>query len=228
MAKKIFNADVEVLGALNMSTVPNSIGDVLTFDALNQVSRRTYSQILGDVGAVAKAGDTMTGFLKSTDSTNIGTASEESMFNKFGILGNRGTMYLTNGGGNIQFGTGATHNADPKMTILSNGELRAGGVSDSLIWHAGNDGAGSGLDADLLDGFHRPDNFGEVTASYDTIDLNTIETVSQSAFYRSTSTNKPDSGDGYMFQMAQGDIAGSRGAQLADGTQVVIPLEDGI
>lgn len=27
-------------------------------------------------------------------------------------------------------------------------------VNDSKVWHAGNDGAGSGLDADLLDGYH--------------------------------------------------------------------------
>ena len=63
------------------------------------------------------------------------------------------------------------------------------------------------------------DNLGAGSAgvSYDIVDLNTILTVGQSSFYRNTaagSTNTPDSSEGYLFQMAQGDVA-SRGAQLA-------------
>lgn len=36
-------------------------------------------------------------------------------------------------------------------------------VNDNVIWHAGNDGAGSGLDADLLDGYHLSMNAGANT-----------------------------------------------------------------
>ena len=58
MAKKILNIDLEVLGKLNLSTVPNTAGDILTFDGLNQVSKRTPVQILSDIGGVAKDGTT--------------------------------------------------------------------------------------------------------------------------------------------------------------------------
>ena len=51
MGKKIFNTDVEVLGALNLSTVPNSAGSILTYSGLGQVALRTPSQILTDIGA---------------------------------------------------------------------------------------------------------------------------------------------------------------------------------
>ena len=37
------------------------------------------------------------------------------------------------------------------------GNLYAGPGYDQLVWHAGNDGSGSGLDADLLDGVHNGD-----------------------------------------------------------------------
>lgn len=37
---------------------------------------------------------------------------------------------------------------------LANGNMYIGASSVNLAWHAGNDGSGSGLDADLLDGYH--------------------------------------------------------------------------
>lgn len=61
--------------------------------------------------------------------------------------------------------------ADDKLTYKNN-----------AIWHAGNDGTGSGLDADMLDGWHRDEvrtrvlGFERVTgsASYGGYDLNTL------------------------------------------------------
>ena len=41
-----------------------------------------------------------------------------------------------------------------RFHIDSSGVLRQGSSSGNVIWHAGNDGSGSGLDADLLDGYH--------------------------------------------------------------------------
>lgn len=38
--------------------------------------------------------------------------------------------------------------------VSVNGEIYAGTGYNQLVWHAGNDGSGSGLDADLLDGLH--------------------------------------------------------------------------
>lgn len=58
---------------------------------------------------------------------------------------------------------------------------------------------------------------GSAGASYDIVDLDTVLTVGQSAFYQSQgagTTNSPDAGDGYVFVMGQGDVA-NRGAQIA-------------
>lgn len=61
----------------------------------------------------------------------------------------------------LQYGvSGAdTHNmtiSGMNATNLNALEVKAKNltVNDSKVWHAGNDGAGSGLDADLLDGYH--------------------------------------------------------------------------
>lgn len=45
-----------------------------------------------------------------------------------------------------------------KSSVLSNAVT----INDNTVWHAGNDGSGSGLDADLLDGVHN----GSLTAAY--------------------------------------------------------------
>jgi hypothetical protein len=41
-----------------------------------------------------------------------------------------------------------------KMFLAANGQLNVAGATSGQIWHSGNDGASSGLDADLLDGNH--------------------------------------------------------------------------
>jgi hypothetical protein len=42
--------------------------------------------------------------------------------------------------------------------MATTGEIYAGGnTTQYKVWHAGNDGSGSGLDADLLDGYHSSD-----------------------------------------------------------------------
>jgi hypothetical protein len=41
-----------------------------------------------------------------------------------------------------------------KMFLAANGQLNVAGTTSGQIWHSGNDGASSGLDADLLDGNH--------------------------------------------------------------------------
>ncbi|MDE7345355.1 MAG: hypothetical protein K2N48_01280 [Muribaculaceae bacterium] len=90
----------------------------------------------------------------------------------------------------------------------------------NTIWHSGNDGAGSGLDADLLDGVHN----GDLTAKYlvaindATTDLNTLGAKSDKITYYyagggSTNANRPTTAhpfgvfnlrvaDGYMAQLA--------------------------
>lgn len=64
-------------------------------------------------------------------------------------------------------------------------------VNSNKVWHAGNDGSGSGLDADLLDGVQN----GEVTAKYlnpitEAGDLNNL-TKNGIYYYGESSTNTP-------------------------------------
>lgn len=98
----------------------------------------------------------------------------------------------------LQYGvSGAdTHNmtiSGMNATNLNALEVKAKNltVNGSKVWHAGNDGAGSGLDADLLDGVQN----GEVTAKYlnpitEAGDLNHL-TKNGIYYYSESSTNVP-------------------------------------
>lgn len=55
----------------------------------------------------------------------------------------------TNTGGNLQF---VTSNSNRRMTVDTSGKLWTS--HQGFVWGASNDGSGSGLDADLLDGNH--------------------------------------------------------------------------
>lgn len=97
----------------------------------------------------------------------------------------------------------------------------------NIVWHSGNMGSGSNLDADKLDGHdssyfayvgqnHLFNNMGG-GASYDTVDFNTLGTIGEYRFINlnaSGTVNKPnDTGYGYYFGMGGGDVSG-RGFQL--------------
>ena len=98
----------------------------------------------------------------------------------------------------LQYGvSGAdTHNmtiSGMNATNLNALEVKAKNltVNGSKVWHAGNDGSGSGLDADLLDGVQN----GEVTAKYlnpitEAGDLNNL-TKNGIYYYDEYSTNTP-------------------------------------
>lgn len=98
----------------------------------------------------------------------------------------------------LQYGvSGAdTHNmtiSGMNTTNLNALEVKAKNltVNSNKVWHAGNDGSGSGLDADLLDGVQN----GEVTAKYlnpitEAGDLNNL-TKNGIYYYGESSTNTP-------------------------------------
>ncbi len=88
--------------------------------------------------AIYDLGGTMSGF--GVDLS--GSGNELSIFSGY-----------NGGNGNISFGgynTG-TNAYTERMRIAANGSVT---IAGSTAWHAGNDGSGSGLDADLLDGQH--------------------------------------------------------------------------
>lgn len=88
-----------------------------------------------DTHYVKKSGDTMTGYL---------TVSTNSRYVKFGC---QNQSYC-------HFETDATYGHYFNRNVYVAGQLYAGSGYNQLVWHAGNDGSGSGLDADLLDGYH--------------------------------------------------------------------------
>ena len=53
----------------------------------------------------------------AVDSGNPAAAANSARLSGYGLLGNRGTFYLTNGGGVVQIGKGVSHNDDPVATF---------------------------------------------------------------------------------------------------------------
>jgi hypothetical protein len=70
-------------------------------------------------------------------------------------IGSDNDVYLyesSAGAFSVRSGSSGSYNY---LTFSAAGALTIGG---STVWHAGNDGSGSGLDADLLDGYHSAEN----------------------------------------------------------------------
>ena len=101
---------------------------------------------------VKKAGDTMTGPL-SVEVTN-GRALSIKTSNQEGYLGvyinstYKGALGYNNTHGTFLYNAAAGY----YVGLRNNGQLYHGN-SGGKYWHSGNDGSGSGLDADLLDGY---------------------------------------------------------------------------
>lgn len=112
---------------------------------------------------VRKAGDTMTGMLNIKMDTQPCLKLDSVTANK------EVYMYVYSGG---VAKTAVGWNNPHGSYIYNSPSNRYLGIKDNgtphfqgnTLWHAGNDGARSGLDADLLDGFHKSDIYDNVTA----------------------------------------------------------------
>lgn len=101
---------------------------------------------------VNKAGDTMTGKLlfnadSGIDLISIPRTKSAISFNNAGS--NRIGINFTDGDGNLRIAK-----TDINQDWVSGDVNILLGSNNYKVWHAGNDGSGSGLDADLLDGKH--------------------------------------------------------------------------
>lgn len=101
---------------------------------------------------VNKAGDTMTGKLlfnadSGIDLISIPRTKSAISFNNTGS--NRIGINFTDGDGNLRIAK-----TDINQDWISGDVNILLGSNNYKVWHAGNDGSGSGLDADLLDGKH--------------------------------------------------------------------------
>lgn len=141
-------------------------GDALVYDGtkwtnqpvkvgINETALATYLNAnryakLSDIpsldGCVQKSGDTMSGLLE------ISSAG----------LGQQLTVHRTDGEASIYFHNGETeagyiYFGNNKYFYVGGNGIKVGIGTQYDVWHAGNDGSGSGLDADLLDGQHLSD-----------------------------------------------------------------------
>ena len=147
-------------------TLVGAVTGSATIDGSGNVSlNTTYST--GNISAldgryVKKTGDTMTGKLTISAAINQMLALTSSYSTGEAAISYQSTISSSNGrwvvgkgcwstGNNftwgIDSGTGLTTGA--KMQLSPSGVLT---ILGNKVWHQGNDGAGSGLDADLLDG----------------------------------------------------------------------------
>ncbi|MCI4588607.1 phage tail protein [Sphingobium sp. BYY-5] len=130
-------------------------GSGLDADLLDGQQGSYYTNIVARLGytPVNKAGDTLTGSLSlpylsvtaNGDGANIRLGDDAFIGDS-----NIANGFSIRGVGNWNAGFVRFGNSPHTLGCNANEELlRYGG---SVVWHSGNDGAGSGLDADLLDG----------------------------------------------------------------------------
>lgn len=197
---------IEVTGTGNVITTVTKDGTKIAFAK----GITAMTQDTSDARYVKKTGDTMSGKLNisvsifntelSTDGVKLENSKTESNakglfwrdFNREGYIGGigmytsgNGTQYTT---ARSYIGWGNSPWSSASSVSISDSTFT---YKDNNIWHAGNDGSGSGLDADLLDGVQN----GEVTAKYlnpitEAGDLNNL-TKNGIYYYGEYSTNTP-------------------------------------
>ena len=139
------------------SFIINEANGVVTFQNNPTVKSNTILHTGNYAGEldnryVNKAGDTMTGKLlfnadSGIDLVSIPRTKSAISFNNAGS--NRIGINFTDGDGNLRIAK-----TDINQDWVSGDVNILLGSNNYKVWHAGNDGSGSGLDADLLDGKH--------------------------------------------------------------------------
>ena len=135
----------------------------------------TSHQSLANYYTKSEVETKLSGYLPLTGGTLTGTLRVPDIAEPsgFGLLSYHPTTW--NGVSNTQWGVGAH---DSQGVIRSNNTSLIHyrmGVGKTTIWDSGNDGSGSGLDADLLDGLHHY-AFAKANQS-PTVDLNTVNGI---------------------------------------------------
>lgn len=150
---------IEVTGTGNVITTVTKNGTKIAFAK----GITAMTQDTSDARYVKKTGDTMSGRLNIKTPASTGftlrlaketsdTPENDEIFVRMDIGdNNKGSFGYHNIHGTSMYNYGSSS----RFHIANDGELKylTNGV-DGKVWHAGNDGAGSGLDADLLDGYH--------------------------------------------------------------------------
>lgn len=152
---------IEVTGTGNVITTVTKNGTKIAFAK----GITAMTQDTSDARYVKKTGDTMSGRLNIKTPASTGftlrlaketsdTPENDEIFVRMDIDdNNKGSFGYHNTHGTSMY----NYESSSRFHIANDGELKylTNGV-DGKVWHAGNDGTGSGLDADLLDGYHGP------------------------------------------------------------------------
>lgn len=150
---------IEVTGIGNVITTVTKNGTKIAFAK----GITAMTQDTSDARYVKKTGDTMSGRLNIKTPASTGftlrlaketsdTPENDEIFVRMDIDdNNKGSFGYHNTHGTSMYNYGSSS----RFHIANDGELKylTNGV-DGKVWHAGNDGTGSGLDADTLDGYH--------------------------------------------------------------------------
>lgn len=150
---------IEVTGTGNVITTVTKNGTKIAFAK----GITAMTQDTSDARYVKKTGDTMSGRLNIKTPASTGftlrlaketsdTPENDEIFVRMDIGdNNKGSFGYHNTHGTSMYNYGSSS----RFHIANDGELKylTNGV-DGKVWHAGNDGTGSGLDADTLDGYH--------------------------------------------------------------------------
>lgn len=150
---------IEVTGTGNVITTVTKNGTKIAFAK----GITAMTQDTSDARYVKKTGDTMSGRLNIKTPASTGftlrlaketsdTPENDEIFVRMDIDdNNKGSFGYHNTHGTSMYNYGSFS----RFHIANDGELKylTNGV-DGKVWHAGNDGTGSGLDADTLDGYH--------------------------------------------------------------------------
>ena len=74
---------------------------------------------LTGVGTISSGAITATNGFKADGiwTSNEQPTGDDAIFSGYGAIGNRGTFYITNGGGTVQIGNGSVHNNNPTTTF---------------------------------------------------------------------------------------------------------------
>ena len=177
---------VEVTGTGNVITTATKNGTKIAFAK----GITAMTQDTSDVRYVKKAGDTMKGVLAietSQDTKLILNNTDGEKYSKIDFREN-GVSY-----GNIAMTNSNLSISCPYDTVV---------INNKKVWNEGNDGSGSGLDADLLDGIqsdriiYGDSAKGTTNIGVESEDTEKANSINKSGFYR---TNQDISDNGKRF-----------------------------
>lgn len=166
---------------------------------INEGSDAVAAQSWVSLCYVKKSGDTMTGSLAIHEGRNLLLRPSHASYTSgigYDISGDEcvgiwaksaATRLRWNAGIDMSImSMGSMMNVTPDFEVSKASGTAIGYIAGNRIWHAGNDGAGSGLDADMLDGYHAEWFYKETVIDASALDQNTWYpvTIKLSAMYR--------------------------------------------